>query len=192
MSTAEYIATFASIVVGLAFADLLMSLHRLVRSRRTVQWDWLPIAAALMVLLTIVQTWWRSYEIWTAQPVFTFGQFLPDLLALIMLFFLSAAALPDEVPESGTDLKKYYMENRAYFWGLFAAYVLVVSVNKVIRGASVDGPLVDFLTWNAFNLTAIALMIVMIFTKRRWVHAIIILLTLAHLIAGWVRLSISG
>lgn len=192
MSTAEYIATFASIVVGLAFADLLMSLHRLIRSRRLVQWDWLPIASAALVLLTIVQVWWRSFGVWTAQPVFSFGQFLPDLLSLTLLFLLAASALPDDIPETGMNLRKYYEENRAYFWGLFGVYVLVVSVIRFWRRTAFDASFLDFLAMNRFNLISVVFMFLLIFTRRRWVHAAVVLVSLLFLASTWVRLTISG
>jgi hypothetical protein len=192
MSTAEYIATFASIVVGLAFADLLTSFHRLVRARRTVQWDWLPVAAALLVILTIVQVWWRFFGIWTAQPVFSFGQFLPDLLSLTLLFFLSAAALPDEIPSSGVNLRAYYEENRPYFWGLFALYVLVVTVNRIARTTGFTASAAELARPNVINLLSVCLMILLMFTSRRWLHALVVLLSLTYLTSIWVRLTIAG
>jgi hypothetical protein len=192
MSTAEYITTFASIVVGLAFADLLMSFHRLVRARRTVQWDWLAVASALLVVLTIVQAWWRFFAVWTAQPTFSFGQFLPDLLSLTLLFFLAAASLPDEVPSSGVDLREYYDENRPYFWGLFAAYVLVVTLNRIGRQLNLDVSSVDVARINTINLISIGLMSILIFTKRRWVHGAVLLVFLAFLSTTWIRLTIAG
>ena len=192
MSTAEYIATFASIVVGLAFTDLLMSIHRLIRARRTVQWDWLPMAAALLVILTIVQVWWRFFGIWTAQPVFNFGQFLPDLLSLTLLFFLSAAALPDEIPSSGVNLRSYYEDNRAYFWGLFALYVLVVTLNRIGRSTGFTASFEEITRPNFVNLISMVLMVVLILTKRRWFHALVVLLSLAYLTSTWLRLTIAG
>ena len=192
MSTAEYITTFASIVIGLAFADLLMSFHRLVRARQVVQWDWLPVVAAALVILTIVQSWWRFFGVWTAQPAFSFGEFLPDLLSMTLLFFLAAAALPDDVPPSGVKLREYYESNRGYFWGLFAAYVLVVSINRFGRRTGFDGSVGDFVIMNSFNLLAICSMFVLIFLKNRWLHAVVVLFQLAFLLNSWIRLTISG
>lgn len=192
MSTAEYIATFASIVVGLAFTDLLTSLHRLMRARRTVQWDWLPIGAALLVVLGIVQVWWRFYVIWTAQSEYTFGQFLPDLLSLTLLFFLAAAALPDDQSGAGVNLREYYDENRGYFWGLFVAYILVVTLNRVARTTGFNASLSELIRPNLTNLISMLLMVVLIFTRRRWIHGAVILTSLAFLTMNWVRLSIAG
>lgn len=192
MSAADYIATFASIVVGLAFADLLISFHRLVRARRTIQWDWLPVASAFLVLLTIVQVWWRFFDIWAAQTTFAFGQFLPDLFSLSLLFLLAATALPDDVQYSGLDLRRYYLDNRTYFWGLFAAYVLVVSMIRFGRRTGFDASLDKFLDMNGFNLVAAALMVTLAVWKHRWLHGIVIAIFTINLTVTWIQLTIQS
>jgi hypothetical protein len=46
---------FASIIVGIAVADELVSVHRLLRHRHKVGWDWAALVVALLVLLAQVQ-----------------------------------------------------------------------------------------------------------------------------------------
>ena len=50
MNTFEYITVLASIVVGLAIADLATSAHRLLRAGGRVRWDWIAPTAALLML----------------------------------------------------------------------------------------------------------------------------------------------
>lgn len=145
----ENVLVFASIVVGLGVADELISLHRLLRSRDRVTWDWAALAVAALVLLTIVQIWWSI-----AQPradAMTIGEFLPMLVELILLFLLAAAVLPDEVPEAGIDLKLYYDRNGSYIWSLFSlalGWLLFASSLAAIAGGApaiqvVEAKLVD-------------------------------------------------
>ena len=51
MTPFEYSLVLVTIIVGLAMTDMLVSLHRLLRSRTKVHWHWLPLISALLVLL---------------------------------------------------------------------------------------------------------------------------------------------
>lgn len=113
MSAFEYVSVMASIIIGLALVDVLVSLNRLIRAGRLVRWDWAAPLAAVLVVLTLIQIWWGLYRP-EEQPM-TIGQFLPLLVELVILFLLGAAALPDEVPADGLDLKAYYDRNGPYF-----------------------------------------------------------------------------
>lgn len=119
VNSAEYIAVLVSIVIGLALADLLASLHRLLRAGRRVRWDWAAPLAAILVVMTLVMLWWAFYQP-SAEPV-SIGEFLPDFVTLVLLFLLAGAALPDEVPPEGLSLRTYYDRNGPYFWSLFSA-----------------------------------------------------------------------
>src|SRR5687767_8305382 len=102
MSPGEYVATFASIILGLAVADLATSFLRLLKARAPVKWDWIPLLVALHVLLAIIQFWWSAYDTWQRAP--SIGIFLIPLLSMILVFLVASAALPDEVPEQGINL----------------------------------------------------------------------------------------
>lgn len=131
MPPAEHIAVLASMILGLAIADLGMSVHRLARATR-VNWHWLPILFALIVLISVIQFWWSSIPTWTSTK--TIGQFLVPMMQLFLLFLLTAASLPDDVPAEGIDLKAYYFSVHRYAWGLFAAYVLLSTLPKIFQG----------------------------------------------------------
>jgi H+/Cl- antiporter ClcA len=61
LSPFEYLLALVSILIGLAVADLSSSLHRLLRARRRVRWDWLPLAGAFLVILLILEFWWNLW-----------------------------------------------------------------------------------------------------------------------------------
>src|SRR5687767_5725152 len=183
----ENVLVFASIVVGLGVADELVSFHRLLRSRHRVTWDWITLAVALLVLLTIVQAWWTIAQ--SQAGSMTIGQFLPILVELILLFLLAAAVLPDEVPKDGLDLKKYYDENGSYIWSLFSAalgWLLVSGGIVAVRGGM---PLDRLLESRMADLGVLAVMISLIFIRRRWWHAVALLLLASGPVA-WLSRSI--
>ncbi len=52
----EQALVFASIILGIAVSDEIVSLNRLLRARARVRWDWPPLAIAALVLLIAVLT----------------------------------------------------------------------------------------------------------------------------------------
>ena len=194
MTAGEYVAAFASIILALAVADLATSMHRLLRARRRVQWDWLPLAAALLILIGTVQFWWLFFEIWSAGSRFALGGFLPDFVTLLLLFFIASAALPDEVPAEGLDLRAYYFENRTYFWTLFLLLVISTSASVLSHRATSATTAFEAIRWilESGNIPLVAIAAVLIATARRWVHVMLVLFMLAALLWQWVALTIAG
>ncbi|MET0294591.1 MAG: hypothetical protein ABW042_06190, partial [Phenylobacterium sp.] len=137
MSASDYVSSFVAIVLGLAVADLAASLHRLLRARARVKWDHMPLLAALGAGLSCVSGWWGLYDDFSGQV--SLVEFLPTLVVLVLLFLLASAALPDEVPAEGIDLRAYYMENRRYFWGLFALWMATVLLRDLLITAERGG-----------------------------------------------------
>jgi len=187
MSAFEYISVLASIIIGLALVDILVSLNRLIRAGRSVRWHWAAPAAALLVVLTIIQIWWSIYR--PQDAPMTIGQFLPLLVQLVLLFLLAAAAFPDEVPAGGLDLRLYYDRNGPYFWSLFSAalaWLLVVdAIELLVKGESVlllvDARLVD--------LAVLGVFVSLIFVRRLWWHSIALVL-LGSGPLGWLSRSL--
>ena len=177
---------FASIILGVGITDELMSLHRLMRARKRVRWDWAVPVLALLVLLTIIQIWWSMQNM---HGPLTIGDYLPLIVLLILLFLLAAAVLPDEVPAEGLDLKSWYDENGAYIWTLFAAALGCVSVTRLLAEPGTRTSLSRLLDAFAADLVILALMVSLIFVRPRWWHAI----ALAVLFVGpitWLSKSI--
>ncbi len=49
MNITDHLATLLSIVVGLGLTEMFGNLHRLIRTRTRVTWDWLPVAWAAII-----------------------------------------------------------------------------------------------------------------------------------------------
>jgi hypothetical protein len=193
MTAGEYVSAFASIILALAVADLATSIHRLLRARKRVRWDWLPLAVALQILFATVQFWWVFFEIWSSTGRFALGWFLPDLVTLLLLFLIASAALPDEVPTEGLDLEAYYFENRTYFWSLFSLLVVSTTASSILHRATSATTANDVMGWilQSGNVTLLAISAVLIATRRRWVHTALILFMFAALVWQWVALTIA-
>lgn len=190
MEPYEYVLTFISIIVGLGVADLLISLQRLLRARARVRWDWAAPATAAAVLMLNVMIWWSLYD--PKGQTLTIGAFVPVLVQLVLLFLLTCATLPDEVPAEGISLRDYYAGNRAFVWTLFSAvlgWTLLIGVVRMgVAGASwahiVDSRLADVLV--------LALMVSMALVKARWWHALVLGLLMLSGPIAWLSRSVAG
>lgn len=161
----EHALVFASIIVGVAVSDQVMSLNRLLLARDRVRWDWAPLAVALAVVLTNLQVWW-SIASPDARPV-SIGGFLPTLVELVLLALLSAASLPDAGAADADDLTAYYERHARYLWTLYALALGWVTAVGVVEAGRQAG-LVAAIQQREGDLIPLAVMIGLIFIRRRW------------------------
>ncbi len=122
MQPFEYLLLLAAVILGLAIADLAISLNRLLRAGRKVKWDWLAPLAALVAMLKIVTQWWGWYQIQDRARGATFEMFVWVLIVTLLLFLLASASLPDETPAEGIDLKAYFDKVARYYFTLFVLH----------------------------------------------------------------------
>ena len=119
MGAFEYLLLFAAVILGLAISDLAISLHRLLNAAKRVKWDALAPLAAALAFERIVAEWWTWHSADHLATGFTFGMFLGVLVSTVLLFLMSAVALPDEIEEE-IDLSAYYNRISRRYWLLFA------------------------------------------------------------------------
>ncbi len=162
----EQALIFASIIVGVAVSDQILSLNRLLRADAPVRWHWALPLTALLILLANVQIWW-SLAGDRAQKV-SIGEFLPSLVQLIMVALLSAASLPDKVPTEGIDLKQYYDRHARYIWILFTLTVIWAVLVALVAALNHDQSLIDLLWNSTTDLIVILVMIALAFVRRWW------------------------
>jgi hypothetical protein len=189
VSPFEYVLPMVSILIGLALGDLSLSLHRLLRARRRIEWDWLPLATALLVVLLILQFWWEFYGMGRAEVWARYWGFLILAAALISMFLLASAALPDSIPEDGLDLSAYYEENHRYFWILFALSTVLAFVLDYFGATDPGiptGPLRAIPT-----LGFAALFFSLAFVRKRAYHATVVLLLLVFFGWQWSQLRLA-
>ena len=117
-----YLAAFVSVVLAIAVSDWVQSLHRLLRDRARVRWSPPAILAALIVFQAILE---EFFGLWRLAGVerFTYVDLLALVVPPILLSLAAMTVLPDEVPEHGLDLERYYMENRRLVYLLLSLWV---------------------------------------------------------------------
>ena len=196
MTPFEYILPLVSVLVGLALADVAVSLHRLIRKRRSIVWDWFPLATALLAVLALLETWWVFFASREEAYFTTLGGFLPIVVQFFLLFLLAAAALPDELVGTKTDLRSFYQSNSSYFWSVYAAYVGFILLFRLIEfigsgipdGMSPLGALVGLLP----SVMLLGVFITLANVHRRTLHAIAIVLLIVLFLVEWSGLSLTA
>lgn len=170
MNDISNISTLITIIFGLMLTDLFASLHRLIRKRRIVRWHWLPLLVSWYVLATVLKNWWTLIS--QQGNGYSGGGWLFFFYGhvLLLLYLVVSAALPDEVPDEGIDLKVFYIENRRHFWGLLAGLSLFTMLWPFFAGLSFN--------WEALlsNIVLGTVALSLVKVKRIEYHAVVIVL----------------
>jgi len=186
MSVIEYVSVFVSIVLGLAVAELGVSFHKLMRARRRVQWDWMSLALAFVMLLEVLQFWWLSYDWYAHTTGLRLVEFLPNLALLLLIYLMAAAVLPDEVPEAGLSLRSFYVDSARYFWSLVLAITVAIILILGPRKAGTT----DFLAVARSQIANIGVLLAvtpLLFVRSIRVHQIVIIGFVG--LVSWIYLS---
>jgi hypothetical protein len=116
MSPFEFVCAFYSVVLGVAVAQLMTSVGRLIEVREQVRTYWVQSLWVVIVLLVDVNNWWAMWELRSAKSWSFLSFFL--LVGLVASIFLVTVLLFPRVPESGgpIDLDAHYYKNRRIFF----------------------------------------------------------------------------
>jgi len=133
MDQFSYVVGLLSIITGLALSDMGISLHRLLKRRSNVRWDWLTLAIAGYVAFVIVRFW---YQVWSIRGfpgvtgLFFFGGIIAENF---VLFLVAASSLPDEddLSEKPVNLRAFQQRNSTYLWRLFLLFTLMWAAHGI-------------------------------------------------------------
>lgn len=175
MTQHELIITFFTIIYGIFLTDLFLSFHKLIRDKKKVKWHWLPILAAWYLFLVILKNWWDVLLIEQTADTLNLYVFIAYGHLMLLLFLLVSNVLPDNVEETGVDLKKYYFDNHRYFWGLMLGVLILLVAIRLIKhmdNLALINPLNMLVTSGSFMV----FLLILIISKKYWVHASILVL----------------
>jgi hypothetical protein len=181
MSPFEFICAFYSVVLGVAVAQLMTSVGRLIEVRDHVRTYWVQSLWVVIVLLIDVNSWWAMWDLRNAKSWRFISFFL--LVGLIGSIFLVTVLLFPRVPESGgqIDLDAHYYKNRRIFFLVNAAgWTLGVLCNLSflpIRSWLSPGTIIGVI----YPALVVFLSILAAFTGNRRYHAAFAIFSLAVL-----------
>ena len=116
MTPFEFVCAFYSVVLGVAVAQLMTSVGRLIEMRDQVRTYWVQSLWVVIVLLIDINCWWSMWELRGAKG-WSFISFLL-LVGLVASIYLVTVLLFPPVPEPGrqVDLDAHYYKNRRFFF----------------------------------------------------------------------------
>jgi hypothetical protein len=171
----EYAAIYFGIIVGLALANILTSIHKLVEAGPRVRWDWIASASAGYAATLTINEFWYMWVRQHDESHRTILTWYPLARAFALLFLMCAAALPDDASEGDVDLARFYIENRKRFWGFSTALHVLNLVSWAMRFA-VFGASLQFAQAHAVvivgNTVECILSLTLVFTRAKWWHAL--------------------
>jgi hypothetical protein len=128
-----YLATFFSLILGLAVANVLTHLSSLVKRGRQADWYLLHTLWAMFVLLLLALEWRIILE-WAAEPNLSFYIYLFLLTKPCVLFLLSDLLFPDRTLVGQVDLRQHFFEIRTRFFPMFILYGMLDVVDTLLKG----------------------------------------------------------
>ncbi len=168
MSIGEFVLALVGVVLGLGVGDLLFSFHKLLRAGRRVKWDWLTPVLAIQNLLAVVVFWWWSFHWYASIDTLTIAEFAPKFAFLIISFLMVSAALPDDVPAEGIDLREFYFASAPHLWSLTAIALALPAVIQALARWREVGIAFEF----SLGTISFILALCAIRSKRVWLHAL--------------------
>lgn len=185
MDKFEYVVALAAVITGLGLSDVAVSLHRLLKRRTRVVWDWLPVAMAIYASAVLMRLW---YQLWSVRelPIVTGLPFvMVQVVQTLVLVLVMSAALPDEddFRRGRIDLRRYYRSHERYVWFMYFVFVLMWVATGIYFTLS-DGRseyLLE-LRFHAFFSIPLMLTPLALVLGRRW-QAIILGLLIMHEVA---------
>jgi len=168
--------TLISIVVGLGLTELLLTFYQLVRARRRVTWDALPLAWAALMMTAVVNFWWGIRANTAQASGWTSATFMVAMISPIFLFLACTAALPRIEPGERLDMKAAYTEERTAFLLFFFAY----QCGNWVFDLAVRGELPPTIVAVTRTVGGLALVIALLGRSRRWDWAALTVLAGAY------------
>ncbi len=174
----QHTATFYSLIVGLAVANVLSAMANSAKSSSRVRWYWMHTAAAAMLLLIIAQDWWFLLS-WeesrrVSHPILVF------LLARAgVLFFASSLLVPEhhDAADGVLDLRAHMLRVRRRFFASLLAYAVLDHADTLLKGPERLAALGPY--YPAYVLIFLGLMLAATVVKTERVPGAVIVIMLA-------------
>jgi hypothetical protein len=124
------------------------------------------------MLFLSVSFWWGTFAWYRGAASVSIADFLPTFFYLCVNFLMMAAALPDDVPDQGLDLRKFYLSSRVHRWALLSVSIVTSIALEIAHNWPVH--ILPFMTgmWPVFISAAFA--IACLRSPRIWIHILAI------------------
>lgn len=127
-----HIRVVMGMVIGLGITRLLLGVARIVQHPKQYRLYTVHLAWIGSMLLLLVHFWWWEFDLYQIAH-WTFGTYIFIISYAIALFLLCALLLPDNLSDY-KDYQDYFIERRAWFFGVLAVVYVLDVVDTFIKG----------------------------------------------------------
>lgn len=178
----DYAMILTSVVIGLAVTHLMQGLAGLVQRQNRERIWWVHLVWVASMLLVAVSWWWWEYYLHTVN--WTFEVYLFVLLYAFCIYLACALLFPRE-SDAFIAYDEYFLDHRAWFFGLLIALNVIDVIDSALKGAAhLRGLGIEY--WLATAITTIAA-VVCIMTRDKRVQALIAVAWLLYLVSWLPR-----
>lgn len=123
MDEFTYLSVLIGLILGLGITRLMEGFGHLLQLRDRISWYWPGKLWGFVLLIFHIQAWWAMYGL-RHIPNWTFPSFIVVLIQPVLLFLLSALALPDAKGEAQIDLKTAFLRHAPFTFSVASLMVL--------------------------------------------------------------------
>lgn len=185
MDAFSHIRSFLGIIVGLATAQLLGGMARIVQHPKKFKIHWIHLMWTLFLFLFLLHFWWWEFNL-QRIIAFTFPVYVFVAVFAVLLYFLCSLFYPTEMNEYNS-YRDYFYSRQRWIYSMMALVFLADIGDTAIKGSAYWhrlGPMYDIRV-ASFLLFAIAA----IWIKRPWFHAFFAIFATLYEIAYILHLN---
>lgn len=127
-----HIKVAIGMVVSLAIASVLTGVARFVQHPARQKPDWVHLAWALSMLLSMLHFWWWEYRL-SGIVAWRFELYLFVMAFVILYYFMCALLFPADIRDY-RDYADYFMSRRRWFFVLLAVTMVFDAIDSWLKG----------------------------------------------------------
>jgi hypothetical protein len=177
----QHTATFYSLIVGLAVANVLGAMANSAKSSAQVRWYWMHTGAAGLVLLIIAQDWWFLLS-WDGAVPLTHPILVFLLARAGVLYFASNLLVPevDDAQDGVLDLRVHMLRVRRRFFATLVVYAILDHADTLLKGSERLAALGPY--YPAYVVIFIGMMLAAtLFKTERVAGVVVVIMLILHI-----------
>lgn len=133
MDKIAYLATFVSLILGLALANVLRQFTAMVKRGRSADWYWIHTAWSVFLFFALASEWWVLL-LWEKIEPIGFYDYLAILVKPSLWFIASDLLFPDRRAEATLDLRAHFYQVRRAFFLVLLLYPFADVLDTFLKG----------------------------------------------------------
>jgi hypothetical protein len=124
----EFSSSVLVIVAGLAITHLLGGLGSIIRYRKYLRIDWLPIVWMLVLMLTLIGWFYAIWDMLHEVESLDYSTLLVFFSTSVLFYLAARLITPDIAPKTQLDLSQAFFETKTAFFASASGAYLVLTL----------------------------------------------------------------